>query len=199
KDRFNFVNFNTYLLESEANRELVFETYARYAKGGVKNSARQAARQFLLETFPVDYWRGEIGLKFSDAFSGREERNTLVDPFNKLQEGIPGFERFEPSRLPSNWKWGIRPFRQNPYGYFTWHREVVDMHLRGDTSNLEFTAQLPINYSLSISFAVRRPWNENEKAAMFLGAGGNIFRGSFYMGGTINGASSFSLGYKRDF
>ncbi len=75
-----------------------------------------------------------------DILTGREEKNQLADPLN--DEGTPGEEHYQPSRLPSKIAIGARPFQKKPYGYGTLRIGEWYTHGRLSAAGIPFDPRL---------------------------------------------------------
>ncbi|MEK6928645.1 MAG: hypothetical protein AABW65_01665 [Nanoarchaeota archaeon] len=203
KNNFTIMNLNDYALDSEKNRMLIEDSMADRVKNSMKRGAIQAFRQHTLELITIDDYiinrLDFFGSKMIDAFKGGEEKNTLVSPFNK-EEGIPGLEKYEVSRLPRRWDWGIRPFRTNPYAFITGKIGDSRTHLRASMEDVEILWQKPLTDKYSISIGYKENLYDKEKGTGFFGISGYLKEGYISLGAIVNGNNlGFSIGYSKIF
>lgn len=194
--RFNPLSLNAYRLESISRRELMTDTLAREAKSIFKNSAEQALRETFLEYSDLNILSHGLRQRAGGIFTGREERNTLISPFD-AKEGLPGYELTE-DRLPSKrLKFGARPFRTKPMVFTTLNLEYFVLHGRTDYRRWEIDALLPLPIDkFALSVGVRRDLREGNGEISF-GLGKNLGeKGIFYLGTTFNRDVSVGLGFR---
>lgn len=197
----NYLFFDVFL-EQEQNREPFSDILDNPLRSSIKSGGKEALLQSFWDNSPINYYiRGEIGARLKDML-GPQEKNQLVNPFRQ-DEGIPGFEKENYSIIPKKRKWGIRPFRTDPYGYFSANfGESMILNARISFEHLELINQIPLTKSWTFINGIQKNFKDYENAYGFFGIGGYFLGGRLSLGTTLmidSGKNSSDSGFRINF